>query len=84
MHTCTLPGHEAVHNITSFGPGNGVILLTELECSGDEDKLTSCPHKIPPDEADNACEHSEDAAVICSSETSGNELNICFTCFLPI
>ncbi|CAH1240476.1 SSC5D [Branchiostoma lanceolatum] len=47
---------------TYFGPGTGDIKMANLECSGTEDSLFSCPH----DGAGNhSCVHSSDVGVIC-------------------
>ncbi|XP_022110198.1 deleted in malignant brain tumors 1 protein-like [Acanthaster planci] len=48
-----------------FGMGEGQILLDEVECSGEENTLYECSHK-----EDHNCEHSEDAAVICTVLTT--------------
>ncbi|KAM6970621.1 scavenger receptor cysteine-rich domain-containing group B protein [Aplochiton taeniatus] len=46
-----------------FGPGNGIILLDNLKCSGAEVSLQTCSHigwNV------HNCDHSEDAGVTCS------------------
>lgn len=45
-----------------FPPGRGPVHLDELNCTGKEDNLWSCP--TAQDQSD--CGHKEDAGVICS------------------
>ena len=47
-----------------FGEGNDsdVILLSEVNCSGDEEHLINCSHTTPY-----ICVHSEDAAISCNN-----------------
>ena len=52
-------GHSPQHE---FGPGEGNILLDNVECRGDEDSLLSCYHDGI---AVNDCNHNEDAGVKC-------------------
>ena len=48
-----------------FGPGEetAAILMSGVQCTGNETSITSCPH------SGITCEHSEDAAVVCEIET---------------
>ncbi|XP_041823131.1 T-cell differentiation antigen CD6-like isoform X2 [Melanotaenia boesemani] len=46
----------------SFPPGRGPVHLDELNCTGSEENLWSCP--AAQDESD--CGHKEDAGVVCS------------------
>ena len=48
-----------------FGPGMGPILLDNVECTGDEQKLTACPNQRI---GQHDCQHSEDASVICQGK----------------
>ena len=45
-----------------FGPGEGNILLTGLECVGDEHSVLACPRSSG---LRSWCDHSEDSSVIC-------------------
>ena len=45
-----------------FGSGEGLILLSNLGCSGSESSLAECPHRGV---GTHFCLHSEDAGVVC-------------------
>ena len=47
---------------SDFGAGDGLILLTEVNCSGTEENLASCGHGGI---ADHFCTHREDAGAVC-------------------
>ena len=47
----------------SFGLGRGVIVLDNLRCTGDEDRLDECPHTSAHN-----CSHAEDVGLACTSE----------------
>ena len=49
-----------------FGEGRGEILLSHLECLGDEDSLFSCKHRGI---GVHNCNHGDDAGVKCCSST---------------
>ena len=53
--------HVAFRSGDMFGRGNDsdVILLSEVDCTGDEEHLINCSYTTP------ICIHSEDAAVSC-------------------
>ncbi|XP_051811023.1 deleted in malignant brain tumors 1 protein-like isoform X3 [Acanthochromis polyacanthus] len=46
----------------SFPPGTGPVLLDELNCTGREQNLWSCPAA----QSESDCGHKEDAGVVCS------------------
>lgn len=48
-----------------FGEGSGQIWLKDVACSGSERDLTECRHA---GFGAHSCDHSEDAAVICSGD----------------
>ncbi|XP_038062169.1 uncharacterized protein LOC119732624 isoform X33 [Patiria miniata] len=54
---------RAVSAATEFSIGSGVILLDNLECSGDESTLADCSHG---GWTEHNCGHSEDAGVVCA------------------
>ncbi|XP_071482682.1 scavenger receptor cysteine-rich domain-containing protein DMBT1-like [Diadema antillarum] len=63
---CRMLGYRTVIAAWShahFGPGTGQIWLDDLQCTGDEDHITSCTHRMPT--GSNNCGHSEDAGVTC-------------------
>ncbi|XP_062601282.1 neurotrypsin-like, partial [Saccostrea cucullata] len=45
-----------------FGPGTGLILMSNVRCNGTENSLLDCGHT---DELNLGCSHSEDAGVMC-------------------
>ena len=47
--------------LNEFGPGNGLIHMDDIECTGDEERLFDCSFT-----QDHNCWHSEDASVNCS------------------
>ena len=47
---------------SDFGSGEDLILLTNLNCTGQEDNLAQCPHNGV---AQLSCSHFEDSGVVC-------------------
>ena len=58
---------RAVSAAAEFSVGDGPIFLDNLECTGDESKLSDCTHT---GWTVNNCRHSEDAGVVCSTATA--------------
>ena len=57
-----------------YGLGTGVIVLDNLDCTGNESKLVDCPANDP---FLHNCDHSEDAGLICNYTASpGSQLNV--------
>ena len=56
-----------------YGPGNGTILLDDLECLGNESNLFECGQKA----GSHDCTHDEDAAVICMGKCIVITCSIC-------
>ena len=50
--------------LLSFGGGGGRVLLDNVGCSGEEERLGDCPHSGI---GNHDCVHLEDAGVICSN-----------------
>ena len=50
----------------AYGEGYGHVYLDELQCTGSEPNITKCTHQGI---GNTNCGHSEDAAVICKSES---------------
>ena len=46
----------------SFGEGTGYILLDEVQCSGNENNISECPHNGV---GNINCQHKEDIGVKC-------------------
>ena len=51
----------------AFGAGSGPSWYRIMRCNGDEHDLTECGSS---DITESACSHSQDAGVVCSSESS--------------
>lgn len=45
-----------------FGEGSGDILLDDVKCIGNEERLLDCPSN---DIGDHSCVHFQDASVVC-------------------
>ena len=59
----------------SFGPGSGPMLLTNIQCNGDESKLLQCHTSFC---SMDGCMHASDVGVVCERKM---EL-FCFVLFL--
>ena len=64
----------AVYALYAYGGGTGAIVLNDVDCSGEEDRLEECTESR---EITN-CVHNEDAAVICNSGMSTLQYYILF------
>ena len=47
----------------AFVGGTGPVIVSELDCTGEEENLSLCGGRAEP-----VCQHSEDAGVICRSK----------------
>ena len=65
----------SVENRAAFGQGSGTIWLDNLQCSGSETDLFSCPYNSL---SIHNCGHSEDVGVVCSNIRKYNLLDITF------
>ena len=64
---CQELGYPSADNALSeafYGEGTGDILLDNVQCNGNENRLASCGHNAI---GDHNCQHSEDAGVECTS-----------------
>ena len=55
-------GATSVQVNAYYGPGNGTILLDDINCKGNESSIASCGHRPW---GKNNCEHDEDVGVSC-------------------
>lgn len=53
-----------VNTANGFGKGYGSIILSHLQCLGNETSILDCPHRANID-----CEHSNDVGIECSGNT---------------
>lgn len=57
---CSQLGYDNASAVKSFGPGSGAILLSGLDCVGNETNLFKCPWF-----SRKRCIHEDDAGVVC-------------------
>ncbi|XP_071944172.1 scavenger receptor cysteine-rich domain superfamily protein-like [Antedon mediterranea] len=62
-------GASGSYSSNRYGSGEGPIHLDEVQCTGNETDLLQCDSQ-----RENDCEHSEDAAVSCFSESRVNPI----------
>ena len=55
--------------LSSFGGGNGSIILDNVACSGNEDRLEDCSHN-GIGQHDCYEDHTEDAGIICAASNA--------------
>lgn len=62
---CKQLGYDsAIATVTSnFGPGDGIIWMENVRCSGNESKLSDCPFN---GWGVSSCNHSQDVGVTCN------------------
>ena len=70
-------------SVAAFGQGIGSIVLTDVSCTGSEERLSSCPQFILRDRG-TGCGHSEDASVRCLGAPQGENLHITLTVIVCI
>ncbi len=67
---CLYSGAIALHR-AFFGPGKGLILLDDVQCTGDESSLLDCSHRgiyI------HNCGHQEDVGILCQGQKLDNQV----------
>ena len=62
-HGCLLFLDASAYSNAHFGQGTGPILLDDVACVGNEDRLVDCRYTAIPN-----CIHGEDAGVSCKTE----------------
>ena len=63
-----------------FGAGSGPSWYSYVYCTGTELTLTQCSRSISY--FGSACSHSNDAGVVCSSESQSTPAVMCYACML--
>uniref|UniRef100_A0A1X7V9G5 SRCR domain-containing protein n=1 Tax=Amphimedon queenslandica TaxID=400682 RepID=A0A1X7V9G5_AMPQE len=73
MVVCRQLGYTSgtAYNNSHFGQGSGVIVMSNVQCTGSESYLTSCPHTI-----NHNCDHSKDAGVSCEGDSQGSGVSV--------
>ncbi|XP_029466619.1 deleted in malignant brain tumors 1 protein-like [Rhinatrema bivittatum] len=56
--------HGGSPQLSYFGPGDGVFLLFDVQCTGNESSLLDCPHNLS---ASYACDGGRHAGVVCAA-----------------
>ena len=64
---CHQLGYLRADTSTSFGAGSGPSWYSNVRCTGTEMNLTECSKSLSF--TGNACSHSRDVGVVCSSES---------------
>ena len=60
-----------------FGQGSELILLDDVQCTGNETSIFSCTHNSI---GSHRCDHSEDAGVVCFEGEYINSVLVFFSC----
>ncbi|XP_052789613.1 scavenger receptor cysteine-rich type 1 protein M130-like isoform X2 [Mya arenaria] len=66
-------GARAITNFTGYPTAPAQIWLDELRCTGCEQSIADCTHRMPW--GSNKCNHNEDVGVVCSS-TAANDIRL--------
>ena len=64
-------------SLKQFGQGNGIILMENVACLGNESMLINCSHKRI---GISACSHSDDVGVVCSGDPPGECIHVYKLC----
>ena len=58
------PNNVWAHEQAFFGPGRGMIIFDDIECTGEESEIAQCSYSDPGSNR-NECDHYRDASVVC-------------------
>ena len=51
------------HGEAHYGPGNGTIWLTNVQCRGNENNIAQCSHSYW---GETNCNHNDDVSIVCN------------------
>lgn len=75
---------NALHNAWAqdqafFGPGSGMIVFDDIDCTGEESEISQCSYSDPGSNRNPQCDHFSDASVMCGEmEPDGKTIRLYF------